>query len=653
MVYGWAGQYIEVNLSEGTVEKLEADRTMLEGYLGGKGVNTRIMWERVGPEVDPLSPENLLIIGAGTLDGTVVPAANRTAISFKSPVTGFLGLSVLGGYFGPELKNAGYDTIVVSGKSTTPVYLWINDDTVELRDANHLWGKDTHETQAILRRELNPKAQILCIGPAGENGVYAATIEHSLGISASRRGSGTVMGDKRLKAIAVYGTQDINIARPNELYELCRQIDKRRDYLADHWKTFPALDPTYHLPMGAYGNFREDAPPAVYDVLANAQQLGESCKPLMIRRVGCYNCSLQCKQVQQAADGSYCGLKCSAHTRPMIATQIFDGKFNMEFYSLCEKYGMDSLSTENVVALVIDLYEKGILTTADTDGMHLAFRNAEVALTLVKKMAYREGLGDLMADGAYRATRRIGRGAEKYAVTTKKLEARHDFLFSPGDALAEAISDCADHHKYHSEVGMPPYFPWTEEKRHEYVNSEFWQHPRELEDHFLNRDDRTNYEGLCQWTNYIDECHGLRDSLGICAWVSEWLEYPLISGIGMFADLLSYATGMDIDEGGLRHIGQRIQSLVRSYNVREGLRRRDDRIPEFHFEMKPAKYLMDFYGPNYKTLDRETFNRLVDRFYEIKGWDRDGIPTKETLERLGLGYVYEELTNRQIAAASV
>jgi len=456
MIYGWAGTDLEVDLSKGKIEKKGGDPRFYESYLGGKGTNARILWDRVPPEVGPFSPENLLIIGAGVLDGTIVPFANRTAITFKSPVTDSLGYSVLGGYFGPELKNAGYDTIVISGKSPTPVYLWIKDDTVELRDASHLWGKDTQETQVMLRKELNEKAQILCIGPAGENKVYSASIEHSIGISASRRGPGTVMGDKKLKAIAVYGTKDINVARPDNLYKLCQEIDGRRGPLAEAWETFPVLDPTYHLPMGSYGNFRETAPSEVLDAIERGKEIGEACGPLTVRRMGCYNCSMQCRQVQLTADGRYCGLKCSAHTRSMIAVQIFDGRFNMEFYNLCEKYGLDSLAVQNVVAFVIDLYEKGILTKKDTDGMHLEFGNADVALALVKKLAYRQGIGDIMADGTYLAARRIGRGAEKYAITTKKLACRHDVEFNPNDALTEAISDCGDHHKIHSEIPMFP-----------------------------------------------------------------------------------------------------------------------------------------------------------------------------------------------------
>ncbi len=172
MIYGWAGTDLEIDLSQGKIEKKESDRKLYESYLGARGTNIKTLWDRVPPEVAPFSPDNLLIVGAGVLNGTIVPSANRSTITFKSPVTGFHSYSALGGHFGPELKYAGYDTIVISGKSPIPVYIWINNDTVEIRDASHLWGKDTRETQTIIREEMNAKAQILCIGQAGENKVY-------------------------------------------------------------------------------------------------------------------------------------------------------------------------------------------------------------------------------------------------------------------------------------------------------------------------------------------------------------------------------------------------------------------------------------------------------------------------------------------------
>jgi len=230
MRYGWTGINLEVDLSQGSIEKEETDSGLDETYLGGKGTNARILWDRVPPDIEPFSPDNLLIFGTGVLTGTLVPSANRAIITFKSPVTGMHSHSAMGGFWGAELKRAGYDTIIIRGKAATPVYLWVNDDKVELRDASHLWGKGTHETQRLIREELaNDNVQTVCIGPAGENKVYAASIEHSIGVSASRAGVGAIMGDKNLKAIVVYGTKDVNIAKPAELVELCDQILSRTD----------------------------------------------------------------------------------------------------------------------------------------------------------------------------------------------------------------------------------------------------------------------------------------------------------------------------------------------------------------------------------------------------------------------------------------
>ena len=232
MWFGYAGKILEIDLSLGKIHKSDSDLKSNEAYLGGRGTNTRIFWDRVSPEVAPFSPHNLLIFGAGVLTGTVAPGANRTAITTKSPVTSLLTYSNLGGFWGPELKYAGYDTLIISGKSPTPVYLWIDDDVVEIRDAAHLWGKDVRETGRILRAEHNrDRVQIICIGPAGEKKVSAATIEHSFGASASRAGIGAIMGDKNLKAIVLHGTRDIAISDPAKFENLCGQVLKRTDKL--------------------------------------------------------------------------------------------------------------------------------------------------------------------------------------------------------------------------------------------------------------------------------------------------------------------------------------------------------------------------------------------------------------------------------------
>ncbi|MBI2979675.1 MAG: aldehyde dehydrogenase, partial [Chloroflexi bacterium] len=228
MWYGWTGTELEIDLSRGSIQKNQGDRATYETYLGGQGLITKLFWDRVPPETEPFSPDNLLIFGAGPLVGTAAPGANRTNMVTRSPVTNYLSFSTMGGFWGPELKFAGYDTLILSGKSPSPVYIYINNDKVEIRDASHLWGKDVFETQRLIRAELkNNNIQILCIGPAGENRVYFASIEHGLGRSMSRAGVGAIMGDKKVKAIAVYGTRDINLARPGPFLELVKEFNRR------------------------------------------------------------------------------------------------------------------------------------------------------------------------------------------------------------------------------------------------------------------------------------------------------------------------------------------------------------------------------------------------------------------------------------------
>ena len=648
MIYGWAGTELEIDLSLGKIDKKEVDRELYETYLGPRGTDLRKLWDRVPPEVDPFSPDNLLMVSAGILDGTIVPGANRTTVIFKSPVTGFLVYSDMGGHFGPELKHAGYDTIAISGKSPTPVYLWIDDNTVEIRDAGHVWGKDTQETQLIIRQELNADAQIICIGPAGENRVYFASIEHDLGVSASRRGGGLVMGDKNLKAIAVRGRKDIHVAKPSQLYQLRGQILNRTGPCLGHWDKNPGHELWHHLRQGAYGNFRYTALPEIVDKINDWRSIGEEFKTRMIRRVGCYNCQTGCRQVYPSADGRICGLKCGVYAKPMIAMHLFDGVACTEFYNLCEKYGLDYQGPVNLVPFAIDLYEKGILTKEDTGGMHLEYGNLNVALSLIKKIAFREGIGDILADGMYRAARRIGRGAEDYAVTTKKLEVRNEWRFyNARQALSGAIGDKVDTDRLFPVLPLVSNLP--NEDRESYVKSEFWGHPKELEEYFLKGWVETgfDYEATCRITSYTDEEFTIIDALGICHWwTGKWGLPPPITGRAMFAELLSYVTGLDMDESELTKLAMRNICLIRSYNVREGLTRKDDTIPEFAFSKEPPAYLPELKKMGYRRLDRDLFNKQIDLWYQLKGWDRDGIPTKETLEKLGLEFVYLELKRR-------
>jgi aldehyde:ferredoxin oxidoreductase len=641
MLYGWTGASLEVDLSQGSVERSQGDRELYENYLGGKGTNAREFWERVGPEVDPFSPENPLIIGVGVLTGTIVPSASRAALTFRSPQTKLHHYSSIGGFWPAELKHAGYDTIVLSGRSTAPVYLWINDDTVELRDASHLWGKGTHETIRCIREELNRQdVQVICIGPAGENKVYGASVEDGTGSSASRGGPGALMGDKRLKAIAVHGTKDIYIANPSRLAELSENILSRTAPLRGFVEAFSSDLNMYEMFLAYFGNLNE----TIAEVSPELQQAITSspaaCQALIdtqrLRETSCYNCGIRCKMAFRRPDGGVSFCKCQSWWTFMFSCKIIDYDFALKSYYLCEQNGLDSVSVARYVAFAIDLYENGILTKEQTDGMHLEWANQEVAYALIEKIAKREGIGDVLADGTYEAARRIGNGAEEYVHHSKKMEqiiAAATF-FAPHGALILGISDKGDATR---NMGNFSGLYWNTNRQQEYIDSGYCLYPKEYEKYLLTEFDYAgdNPEPSSQLAAYDEEEFCITDLTGLCNFWSSFFPDQPVDTRALKAELISCVTGMDLDESGLTEIARRVINLVRACNLRMGLTRKDDTVPKLFFKKSPF--------PPLQTLDRGKIDQHIDRFYELRGWTREGVPTKETLEGLGLGYVCQGL----------
>lgn len=648
MVCGWMGTNLEIDLSQGKIEKEEGDSQLYETYLGAKGTNAKLLWDRVPPEVPAFSPDNLLLIGTGILTGTIVPSANRAGFTFRSPQTGFHMYSSIGGLWPAEIKHAGYDTVAISGRSSTPVYLWIKDDQVAIRDAAHLWGKGIHETKKIIRAELKNKGiQIACIGPSGENRVYGATIEDGVGASASRGGIGAVMGGKNLKAIAVYGSKDVNIAKPSLLNGLCEHILQRTGPLRKWLEDFPNLLNRFDMLSGFFGNLNEhyrEAPPDFKQAVKNT---GVLCQELInrarTREVACYNCGIRCRQAFRRADGGYSFIKCQSWWAFMVSSKTVDYDFAMHCYNLCEDYGLDTVSVARYIAFAIELYQKGILTKKETDGMHLEWKNKEIVFSLIGKIARREGLGDVLANGVYEAARQIGNGAEEYAHHVKKLELipASSSVFAPYFALTLAISDKADATR---NMSFPTQDTWflPKEERKAYMKSGYFVYPKEYEKYMLAEFDRTgdDYEGSCQFAVYDEETFTLTDVTGLCNFWTVFFPYPPINSRSLVASLVSSTTGIDIDEGGLTQIARRIINLIRAYNLMLGLTRKDDTVPKMFFQRTP--------GPPWIKLDPDKFNKLIDRFYQLRGWSSEGIPTTNTLEGLGMNYVSEELVKRGI-----
>jgi aldehyde:ferredoxin oxidoreductase len=632
MRYGETGFNLEVDLSQGKSEKSETDPRLTELHLGGQGTADRILWDRV-PRCRALLSDNLLIFSTGLLDATPVPGANRTIVNSFSPMTNLHAHSIMGGFFGPELKYAGYDKIVIRGKAPDLVYLWINNDQVEIRDASHLRGKGCHETAELILKELKQeKAQVAAIGPAGENRVYTASIDSSCGSAA--RGVGPVMGDKRLKAIAVRGTKDINIAQPAELYEICLRLRKE---IADNPKVGDWMatdeDDSFHHDNFAWGNAR------VRRRGFWSKELQERWRNIkydhMDRQRGCYNCPKACHNVISWPGRRRFSYKCyGKDTYHMAAFQELD--FSYDILAIAQEYGVDSYSTPQVIAFALELLEAGILTEKDFPGMPADVRGR--FSYILEKIVRREGIGDVLANGVYHAARQIGKGAEAYDHNTVKhfeqlpiklgrLNPPYFLMIATGEKMSITQIE-----------GSFPQDPLpTMEQREEFVKNWIACPDEKFKKWFLEWEKREvlPMEASCAITDWNEAMHYIDDSIGLCGFLSSFRgQFGGRTGYHVWniPQLISLATGLDFDKDKLWKVFQRNRNLVRALNVRRGMRRKDEVPPADHWAKRDPEYEQ----------------KLLDSYYQFKGWNKDGVPTKETLDGLGLDYVTKEFEQRGI-----
>ncbi len=649
MRYAEAGYNLEIDLSSGNIEKVETDPELTRLYLGGLGTNAKILWDRVPPDVEPFSPDNLLIFSTGLLCGTPAVGANRTIVSTYSPQTLFMAFSMMGGFLAPELKYAGYDKVIFRGKSPKLVYLWINNDQVEIRDASHLKGKGAVETEKLIREELHDEdVQVASIGLAGENRVYMASIEHSRS-SASRLGIGAVMGDKGLKAIAVRGTKDVNIARPAELIEFCHDI---LEYIPERDSNpvpgvMPILaglgspkemlihDEKWHTENFLWGNARTRIKD--YWNKEVEEKWKETQESVRKRLISCYNCPMKCGAIISVPGLSTYMMKCfSKLTYTMAAYSDLD--FGFKIAQRATEYGVDGFSTPQVMAFAIELHEAGILTDKDLEG--IPSDNEGKFYWLLDRIVRREGIGDVLADGVYWAARQIGKGAEEYDHNTIK---KHEQLpiklsmLNPIYFLMWATGEKVNITQIEGNFPQAP-FP-TREEREEFVK-DWVQVPSErLKEIFLNWELRGEnsfpyyppVDAVCEIVDWQETMHYIDDALGMCAGLSSFPLKPPYH-IHNFPTLISAATGIEFDKDELWKIAKRNRTLVRAINVRRGLRRNDDQPPENHWKKR---------FPELET-------QLLDEYYRLKGFNENGVPTKESLHELAMDYVGEDLEKRGI-----
>jgi len=649
MRYAETGFNLEIDLSTGNIERVETDPRLTELHLGGLGTSTKILWDRVPPEKEPFAPENPLIFSTGLLCGTPATGANRTIVSALSPQTLLMGYSMMGGFFAPELKYAGYDKIIFRGKSPELVYIWIQNDKVEIRDASHLKGIGAVQTAEMIKEELkDPNIQVAAIGLAGENRVFTASIEQGRS-SASRLGLGAVMGDKGIKAIAVRGTKDINLARPAEFIQLCNEVLKyikfRNENPVPNVMTILQglgspqemlhFDEKWHTENFMWGNARTRRKDfwnqEVEKKWRDTQEL------VRTRLISCYNCPMKCGAIISVPGISTYMMKCfSKLTYTMAAYSDLD--FGFRIAQRATEYGVDGFSTPQIMAFAFELKEAGILSDADFEGC--PSDNEGKFYWLLDRIVRREGIGDILADGTHWAAQKIGKGAEEYAHNNIK---KHEQLplklgmLNPVYFLMYATGEKINITQIEGQFPQAPFM--TMEERQEFI-SDWIQVPddkfKQIVLDWEPRGERSNpyfptVDMSVDIVDWQEMMHYIDDALGVCAGLSSFPLKPPYH-IHNYPKLISAATGIDMDEEGLKQAYRRNRSFLRAFNVRKGLRRADEKPPEDHWKKRFP----------------ELEEKLLDAYYKFKGWNSDGIPTKETLENLDLGYVAEDLEKRGI-----
>jgi benzoyl-CoA reductase subunit BamB len=649
MRYAETGFNLEIDLTRGNIERVETDPRDTELYLGGLGTNAKILWDRVPPEVEPFSPENLLIFSAGLLCGTPAIGCNRTIVTTVSPQTRLMAYSMMGGFWAPELKYAGYDKVILRGKSPDLVYLWINNDKIEIRDASHLKGKGAVETVELIQQELNePKAQVAAIGLAGENRVYFASIEQGRS-SASRLGIGAVMGDKRVKAIAVRGTKDINIAKPAEYLELCNEVLEYIKFRNEN--PIPGVmtilqglgspqemkthDEKWHTENFMWGNSRLRRRDFWNEEIAKAWK--DTMESMQTRLISCYNCPMKCGATITPPGQPTYMMKCFSKLTYTMAA-MSDLEFGLGIAQSATEYGVDGFSTPQVMAFALELYENGILTDDDMPGM--PSDNEGRFYWLLDRIVRREGIGDVLANGTYWAAKEIGKGAEEYAHNNIKKHEQLPLKLSMLNPVYFLMYCTGEKINITQIEGQFPQAPYPKREHREAFVKDWFQVPDEkFKQYFLDwepRGENSNpyyptVQMSCDIVDWQERMHYIDDALGMCSGLSS---FPLKPPYHMhnYPKFISAGAGIDMDEDKLTQAARRYRTLVRANNIRRGMRRKDEKPPEDHWKKR------------FPELEEE----LLDTYYKFKGWNNQGIPTKESLHELGLDYVFEDFEKRGI-----
>ncbi len=609
-MFAYAGKVLRVDLASGKVETESLSEEIAKQYIGGIGLGIRLLMDNSKAGTDPFDPDNPIIFVAGPLSGTMGPTAgNGYAVVSKSPSTGGVGEAKAHGFFGPDLKRAGYDAVIITGKSEKPVYLWIDDDNVQLRDAKHLWGKSPYETDVAIRKDLNDYyIRVSAIGQAGEKLCRLAAIINDEFRAIGRTGMGAVMGSKNLKAVAVRGTKDVNVANLEGFKEFIKMIHERMKGPAT--KKYRTLGtPENVLVLNSISalatrNFTN----ATFEGAEKVS--GEYLNEHYVKKiVGCATCGMRCDHIAVVPEGPYKGstsrleFECLWSMGPLCGVDRLDAI--IEAMRVANEYGLDGISIGVVVAFAMDCYENGVITKEQTDGIDLRFGNAEALIALIHKIGKREGwLGNALAEGVEKAAKIIGGDAEKYACHIKGLELPgYDLRTLKTAALGFSVSFRGACH-----LRNGAYSPDVKGK--------------------VNRLKIEKGRGKI----IADEgnMYNIIDSLIVC----KFSRGTYYDGWKDLANYYTLATGIPITPDEMIKDGERIENLARLFNIREGKGTREyDTLP-----YKIKNYPVPDEGPAKGAfVNDEEFQIGLDDYYAVRGWTSDGVPTSEKLNELGLG----------------
>jgi len=638
MPYGWAGRILRVDLSNRSSET-EDVAPYTGDFVGGRGINVKILYDEAGNVASPFDPANRLCLGPGVLSGTAVPGSSRTEITSVSP-RGMLDSAGIGGFIGTEIKHAGYDNIVIQGQSDSPTYVYIHNNRVEFKDASRLWGKDPWETQKEIRKELGDEdIQSACIGCAGENRVsFACILTGRLSSAAGRCGLGAIMGAKNLKAVAVKGTNSIKIAKPAafldecwEMHKIARQspfFDRKRSCFSDKTIFKRYIDTSGKFVAGNWedSDWQKDGfrgliedPDEFWTKYAEHHQSKGSQQP------GCFGCPVYHETFFKIPGNDDIAIaKCVDWLSLSGPVWLTSREQVIRAVYQCNKYGLDVVSTGNCISFLMELHHRGIISKEDTDGIAMRRGDLDAILSAIRKIANQEGFGKIFRNGVATAAKMIGSGAEKYAMHIKGLE-----LYPEEDRAYKSMALLASVGKTEQYSVVDVEWAGAKEKMENLAVSLFGRRDAAFPTGYLDK-------ALLAWDSENRHCVG--DLLGVCKFIIPW-GYTI--SMEMPARLFSLAAGKETSEEELFIAAQRTITLERAFNAIKGIRKRHDMPPMRLFD-KPVTD-GKFRG---EVLDQASFNQMLSEYYELRGYDSEGVPTKKTFEKLGLLCEFESFQQR-------